>query len=107
MRALKAILTAAGNLKRIMTDNEDIICLRALMDVNLPKFTINDIPLFKSITSDLFPGVDLPEIDYGSLLRSLKQSSVDKLLQPKDNFISKCIQLYDTINVRHGLMIVG
>lgn len=72
MRALKAILTAGGNLKRIMTDSEDIICLRALMDVNLPKFTLNDIPLFKSITSDLFPGIDLPDIDYGELLQSLK-----------------------------------
>lgn len=74
MRALKAILTAAGNLKRVMTDSEDIICLRALMDVNLPKFTINDIPLFQSITSDLFPGVTVPVIDYGSLLDALKTS---------------------------------
>lgn len=57
MRALKAILTAAGNLKRVMTDIEDIVCLRALMDVNIPKFTKNDIPLFISITNDLFPGV--------------------------------------------------
>ena len=71
MRALKAILTAAGNLKRIMTDKEDIICLRALMDVNLPKFTLNDVPLFKSITSDLFPDVQPPVIDYGKLMEAL------------------------------------
>lgn len=71
MRALKAILTAAGNLKRVMNEIEDIICLRALMDVNLPKFTFNDVPLFMSITSDLFPGISLPEIDYGKLEESL------------------------------------
>jgi len=75
MRALKAILTAAGNLKRVMVkDVEDIIVLRALNDVNLPKFTFNDVPLFLSITSDLFPGVNLPNIDYGRLEDALKMT---------------------------------
>jgi dynein heavy chain len=68
MRAVKAILTAAGNLKRVMVnDAEDVVCLRALMDVNIPKFTFNDVPLFSSITSDLFPTTKLPKIDYGKL----------------------------------------
>lgn len=58
MRAVKSILTACGNQRRILEDwPEDFICLKALNDVNLPKFTSNDIPLFKGITNDLFPGV--------------------------------------------------
>lgn len=58
MRALKSILVAAGNLKRIEKEGTEAqLCLRALKSVNLPKFTRNDIPLFNSIIEDLFPGV--------------------------------------------------
>ena len=58
MRAVKSILTACGNTRRILPDwPEDFICLKALNDVNIPKFTSNDIPLFRGITSDLFPGI--------------------------------------------------
>jgi dynein heavy chain len=61
MRALKAILTCAGHLKRqCENEPEDVICLRALMDVNMPKFTLIDTPLFVSITNDLFPETHLP-----------------------------------------------
>ena len=108
MRAVKTVITAAGNLKRAEPHaDEMVLLLRALQDVNVPKFLEMDLPLFEGIISDLFPGLCRPALDYGALMSTMKEEIERCVLQPIGFFISKVIQLYEMIVVRHGLMLVG
>ncbi|GMH99793.1 hypothetical protein TrVE_jg2105 [Triparma verrucosa] len=120
MRAVNSILVAAGNLREQLGDDpkwdETKIVLRSVNDVNLAKFTQEDLPLFDGITSDLFPGVVLPEADYGELIPAIEAVCEQGVtvgpgrvfqLEPKPKFVRKIIELYEMVCVRHGLCVVG
>ena len=111
MRAVFSILIRAGNLRQALGDDpawsEEKIVLSAVQDVNVPKFTTNDLPLFKGITSDLFPGTKLPDPDYKQLLAAVKSACRMANWQTKDEFVKSVVQLFETVQVRHGLMVVG
>uniref|UniRef100_A0A8K9XJ36 Dynein, axonemal, heavy chain 6 n=1 Tax=Oncorhynchus mykiss TaxID=8022 RepID=A0A8K9XJ36_ONCMY len=108
MRAVKSVLVMAGSLKRENPHlSEDVVLIRALRDSNLPKFLTDDAALFGGIMSDLFPGVSIPEHDYGVLQTTILESLVKRNLQPLPSMTHKVIQLYETMIVRHGVMLVG
>nr|CAH7754143.1 unnamed protein product [Callosobruchus chinensis] len=75
--------------KKYPDENEDILLLRAILDVNLPKFLNHDLPLFDGIINDLFPGLILPKADYTGFTEAM------------------VIQTYEMMIVRHGFMMVG
>ena len=108
MRAVKSVLTAAGNLKLKYPDqDENQILLKAIMDVNLPKFLQQDIALFEGIMGDLFMGITLQPPDYSAFIDALKSNMDKRQMQHVPWHIDKIIQIYEMILVRHGLMIVG
>ncbi|EAY19693.1 Dynein heavy chain family protein [Trichomonas vaginalis G3] len=108
MRAVNTVIQTAGNLRRLQPDMpEALIVLRAIKDVNVPKFLVNDLVLFNDIISDLFPGVKERTLDYTALIDAIKTCAKKMKLQVNDLFITKIRQLHETFAVRWGVMLVG
>jgi dynein heavy chain len=108
LRALKSVLTRAGELKRSNTAlREEVVLMTALRDMNMPKFTFDDAPLFVGLLNDLFPDVELDPIHDPHLSEQVDNIFTElghsKVLKQMD----KVIQLHETMNARHTTMVVG
>lgn len=132
LRAIKPVLLAAGAHKLQASSNDDMeeemtpkaaeeaLLVRALLDCNIPKLLAEDIALFKGIQhyfgwlliltgiiADIFIGNSAVPLGDNVLVPALTSTAKELRLVPFPDFIEKCKQLYDTLSVRHGVMLVG
>ncbi|CAM38695.1 putative dynein heavy chain [Leishmania braziliensis MHOM/BR/75/M2904] len=108
LRALKAVLVMAGQLKRGSSElTEESVLMRALRDMNAPKFIAQDEPLFKGLMGDLFPGLDPTRVPQENLVKASTSVLKERGLQINLKQIDKVVQLYETMQTRHTSMVVG
>ncbi|KAM4746443.1 dynein axonemal heavy chain 10 [Anableps anableps] len=108
LRALKSVLVMAGELKRGSPDlHEDVVLMRALRDMNLPKFVFEDVPLFLGLIADLFPGLDCPRVRYPNFNDAVEQILEENKYIVLPNQVDKVVQMYETMMTRHTTMVVG
>ncbi|KAG8146106.1 hypothetical protein E2320_012501 [Naja naja] len=108
LRALKSVLVMAGELKRGSSDlPEDVVLMRALRDMNLPKFVFEDVPLFLGLISDLFPGLDCPRVRYPKFNDAVEQVLAEEGYMVLPVQVDKVVQMYETMLTRHTTMVVG
>ncbi|KAG5468030.1 hypothetical protein LSCM4_01117 [Leishmania orientalis] len=108
LRALKAVLVMAGQLKRGSSElSEESVLMRALRDMNAPKFIAQDEPLFKGLMGDLFPGLDPTRVPQENLAKASTNVLKGRGFQINPKQIDKVVQLYETMQTRHTSMVVG
>jgi len=108
LRAMKAILSTAGKAKRQdLESDESVLLVRTIKDITAPKLISSDLPLFNAIIKDVFPSVNIQKNSPTSLSNEIKNQFSLRNLQSLPSCVSKSIELYETMLVRHGNMLVG
>lgn len=108
LRTVIAVLSSAGILKRKMPEwNEEKILMRAMRDMNVPKFIVEDKIIFLGIIKDLFPKLNTEEEDDVDL-KSIVETKMKELKYEVNHIqIEKIMQMYEIMQIKHTTMICG
>jgi dynein heavy chain len=123
LRAIKSVLTCAGRMKRDKGNDgsnakdkefeqdeqfaEQMILMRAIRVMNLPKFVAEDMPLFDALFNDLFTRIEIKETANATLKDAIELEMKKEKLQLHQKLVEKTLQLQSSMKTRHGNMIVG
>jgi dynein heavy chain len=108
LRNILSVLRTMGSSKRDNPDKSEVyLAMRTLRDMNMSKFVAEDVPLFLSLIDDIFPGTKADKATFPDVEAAMAKVATAKGLQLHPTWLAKCVQLYETYQVRHGIMLVG
>ena len=108
LRAVKSLLRSAGALKRgDLLSSEDLILMKALRDFNIAKIVEADISIFMGLIKTLFPGMEADAVQNVKLREACCEVAIKANLQTDPGFILKCEQMFDILQVRHSIFLIG
>lgn len=115
LRALKSVLTSAGNMKRqdeqrpheTLEEWEQRVLLKSVCETLVPKLVADDVPLLNNLLTGVFPGADFLQIEETRLRETLVLLCRKHNLVPDPAFIEKVMQLNQILRIHHGAMMVG
>ena len=120
MRALKTLLVSAGGLKRIaiaenkandddnnMRETEKRVLIQGACNNVVPKLVAEDMPLFKSLLTAVFPGCEVARVKDEKLRTIVNETLICNDYTPHPALTEKILQLRQVLSFRHGIMLVG
>lgn len=113
MTNIKTTLASCGNAKLLHPmDSEDEIVAQCLMDVNLSKLLDEDVSVFEGILRDVFPEATLHKnlnnsIGFDAMNNIYIEECQEKSLQPVDAFFTKLMQMYEVLQLRQAIILIG
>ncbi|CAI5743819.1 unnamed protein product [Peronospora destructor] len=119
LRALKSVLVSAGQLKRKITHAQDSSAsanieeletkalIGSITDTILPKLVSNDVPVFETLLKGVFPGTKAHRIEDDNLRAKIVELATKANYVANEQWVEKALQLYQVMQLRHGVMLVG
>lgn len=106
IRTMKTILLHANHLKRkLNTLSELELLLKAILKVNASKLMEMDLKLFNGLCKQIFPDTVFEEIQ--SIECYIERTLLKQKLIPTERLMKKILQIYQMIEIKNGVIIVG
>lgn len=83
------------------------LIMKTLYDMNVSKFVSDDVSRFSGLINDVFPKRDHSKVQVNDFKKELEIVCQEEGLQFHADWAEKCVQLYESSIVRHGIMVVG